>query len=647
MMSPMRYRPHLSTLLLIASAQLVAPAEAATVRVATGGSDSAGCGSTASPCATLSYALDQVDGSGDVVELASGQYAFSTSVTVSTGGATGSPLIIRGTGPATILDGAGLSSGSVLQISAANVDLEDLALTGSVAAPLKIDGDHVRVRRVSVSAPRDASASCVSVNGASDVELEELSTASCPHRGVELIGGGDLRLLGGEVQSAGDDGVFAHGVSGLRVEGAYVHHNGLACSDCSGLSIDRCSGVVTSAWQGQRPLVITDHPGPGITLKDVFDAQVTHAILIANNGAIRIREGSVPSDLLLSVEHLTAVSSTSRAAYTDVASGTSLSVYNSVLAFNPQGDLPAGAVIDHGYNLRFDNAGSNLALDSTELDLDPGFADLAGQDLHLRSSGGRFLPGSGWVVDAEDSPAIDAADPVAPFALETAPSGGRANLGAHGNTVEASRSPGAAADAGHPDSALPDTVLPDTALPDTALPDNALPDTTGSDASTPDTRTLDAALALDAGGRDGAVAHDLVGRDLSALLANAGPDRRLRAPAEFWLDGSGSAAPPDARFSWSLVEGPGSPLELGEGTRVQVRLEQAGARIFELEISSGGASDRDRVLVDVWPAEAAGTAAGCSCAARTDSRHGDVVVVAGLIALGWRRRRARGPTRSR
>jgi hypothetical protein len=38
------------------------------------------------------------------------------------------------------------------------------------------------------------------------------------------------------------------------------------------------------------------------------------------------------------------------------------------------------------------------------------------------------------------SPAIDAGDPAAPFAAESQPNGGRANLGAYGNTAEASRS---------------------------------------------------------------------------------------------------------------------------------------------------------------------------------------------------------------
>jgi hypothetical protein len=72
---------------------------------------------------------------------------------------------------------------------------------------------------------------------------------------------------------------------------------------------------------------------------------------------------------------------------------------------------------------------------------DPLFADAAGGDYHLRSAGGRFTA-SGWVHDAATSPGVDAGDPASAFALEPQPNGGRINLGAYGNTAQASRSPG-------------------------------------------------------------------------------------------------------------------------------------------------------------------------------------------------------------
>ncbi|HVF35319.1 MAG TPA: DUF1565 domain-containing protein [Candidatus Saccharimonadia bacterium] len=79
------------------------------------------------------------------------------------------------------------------------------------------------------------------------------------------------------------------------------------------------------------------------------------------------------------------------------------------------------------------------------VNVDPLFFNATALDYHVRSAAGRYTPG-GWVNDAQTSPAIDAGDPASSFAQETQPNGGRVNLGAFGNTPEASRSPGGPAD---------------------------------------------------------------------------------------------------------------------------------------------------------------------------------------------------------
>ncbi len=71
---------------------------------------------------------------------------------------------------------------------------------------------------------------------------------------------------------------------------------------------------------------------------------------------------------------------------------------------------------------------------------DPLFADVANGDFHLRSAGGRWTA-DGWVIDGVTSPAIDAGDPAADYSEEGEPNGGRVNLGAYGNTAQASRTP--------------------------------------------------------------------------------------------------------------------------------------------------------------------------------------------------------------
>ncbi|HHF53439.1 MAG TPA: DUF5123 domain-containing protein, partial [candidate division WOR-3 bacterium] len=76
-----------------------------------------------------------------------------------------------------------------------------------------------------------------------------------------------------------------------------------------------------------------------------------------------------------------------------------------------------------------------------DISVDPLFADPDNGDFHLKSQAGRWN-GSAWVNDTETSPCIDAGDPVDDYSNEPEPNGGRINLGAYGNTPEASKSSG-------------------------------------------------------------------------------------------------------------------------------------------------------------------------------------------------------------
>ena len=69
----------------------------------------------------------------------------------------------------------------------------------------------------------------------------------------------------------------------------------------------------------------------------------------------------------------------------------------------------------------------------------PCFADAASGDFHLKSAAGRWN-GTTWVKDTVTSPCIDAGETSAAYANEPSPNGNRANMGAYGNTAEASKS---------------------------------------------------------------------------------------------------------------------------------------------------------------------------------------------------------------
>ncbi len=73
---------------------------------------------------------------------------------------------------------------------------------------------------------------------------------------------------------------------------------------------------------------------------------------------------------------------------------------------------------------------------------DPLFVNTAASDFHLMSTAGHFgTVDQSWVADAATSPCIDSGDPLADFAAETVPNGGRVDMGIYGGMAEASHSP--------------------------------------------------------------------------------------------------------------------------------------------------------------------------------------------------------------
>jgi|GEM_PF-684741 len=84
--------------------------------------------------------------------------------------------------------------------------------------------------------------------------------------------------------------------------------------------------------------------------------------------------------------------------------------------------------------------GCTLDLDSSNIDTDPLFADPDNGDYHLKSQEGRWDPAAEtWVVDDVTSPCIDGGNPAGDYANEPQPNGARINMGAYGNTAQASK----------------------------------------------------------------------------------------------------------------------------------------------------------------------------------------------------------------
>jgi hypothetical protein len=87
------------------------------------------------------------------------------------------------------------------------------------------------------------------------------------------------------------------------------------------------------------------------------------------------------------------------------------------------------------------SAGSTLNWGPGNIDTDPCFADVDANDYHLRSQAGRWDPNTDtWITDANHSLCIDTGDPNSDWTAELWPHGKRANMGAYGNTPQASMS---------------------------------------------------------------------------------------------------------------------------------------------------------------------------------------------------------------
>jgi hypothetical protein len=197
--------------------------------------------------------------------------------------------------------------------------------------------------------------------------------------------------------------------------------------------------------------------GGGIFIDDGATAHIDHELIYNNDcpdggttGGVGIYVDGNQDPVLSSkvtIDHVTVANHDC-----DTQGGTALyvevhsfvTVTNSIFWDNKGTDFFVDQVFTASLTMSYSTSEDTFAGEGN-LTSDPLFADPAQHDYHLQSKAGRWDPAAsdgsgGFVTDAQDSPAIDAGDPTAPFAAEASPNGGRANMGAYGNTAEASKS---------------------------------------------------------------------------------------------------------------------------------------------------------------------------------------------------------------
>jgi hypothetical protein len=92
-------------------------------------------------------------------------------------------------------------------------------------------------------------------------------------------------------------------------------------------------------------------------------------------------------------------------------------------------------------NCLYKNSAGNYknCTSTTDIYVNPLFADQTNHDYHLKSTAGRWN-GKIWVKDTVSSPCIDAGYPSSAYSNEPTPNGSRINIGRYGNTIYASKS---------------------------------------------------------------------------------------------------------------------------------------------------------------------------------------------------------------
>ncbi len=162
--------------------------------------------------------------------------------------------------------------------------------------------------------------------------------------------------------------------------------------------------------------------------------------IVSNNGS----GGLYCDSSSLRLENCTLVGNSSGSALYGDNLTTSTSIDNCIFWNNTNNEiiLLGENSIPVSYCLLDQSKTIGISLNSTNIidGRDPLFVDAANGNYHLQSVAGYWDgASSSWVTDSVHSPCIDAGDLSSNFTLEPFPSGGRINMGAYGNTAEASK----------------------------------------------------------------------------------------------------------------------------------------------------------------------------------------------------------------
>jgi formylglycine-generating enzyme required for sulfatase activity len=267
--------------------------------------------------------------------------------------------------------------------------------------------------------------------GANDTLIQDNIIENNFGPGVFLQSGSDFTMIIDNDIRLNYDGVFISGASGVAVEQNFIESNyGAAVRVNPGTAV-----IKSNYMDGNEDGVAVQNTPTMADIKHNFILNtMTNGILLES------------ADVGITIENNTLYQNTF---HVDLINTPGATVINNIMAVGSGTgfltDAISGSATTNDYNLVFGNTtdwGGSTLPGPNSLNLDPLFASTSpgSEDFHLQSVAGRWSFG-GFTNDFSTSPAIDAGYPGSPFSNESSPNGGRINMGAYGNTPEASLSP--------------------------------------------------------------------------------------------------------------------------------------------------------------------------------------------------------------
>ena len=247
----------------------------------------------------------------------------------------------------------------------------------------------------------------------------------------------------------GGYGLVLSDAQGIKLEALCVSNawTGGYASNCSDIELFNCQigYAATNAFFASE--------GADVTLRSCLVQQSLYNGVLANTGAtVRVYNSVLRDNRLSDVYQQSGNLDVQNSVL--LASGQGRYVYRADMLSRLASDyndvlVDSGAYVAAGFGggaaSRFLidwQTASGGANDMHSFGFDPQFKDAAADDFHPLSQYGRYNPETKkFVKDKATSKLIDMGSTNFPYAAETAPNGGRINVGMYGNTDQASRSP--------------------------------------------------------------------------------------------------------------------------------------------------------------------------------------------------------------